>query len=203
VGASWGAGASEGQLGAPLLMSDSWQAAEMPKLDAFDEEFGQDPVAVAGVRRRTIVRRLVMLAIVALCAGAIAALAFAWSSANGRLRLGLQSIAPSPRTVAREGAEEEIDRLRRRMDKLESEVRELTQARQQADDTIAALQAAEKETRDQLPPPMYWYSNPAALNLSIAHHPESGGVALPSPRPTTPRRDARDVRGRSAPPAPQ
>ena len=37
------------------------------------------------------------------------------------------------------------------------------QARQQADDTIAALQAAEKETHNQ-PPPMHWYSNPAALN---------------------------------------
>src|SRR5437762_3122236 len=166
-------------------MSGSLQAAEMPKLDSFDEEFGQDPIAVAGVRRRTIVRRLVMLTIVALCAGAIAALAFAWSSADGRLRLELQSIAPAPRTVAREGAEEEIDRLRRRMDELESEVRELTQARQQADDTIAALQAAEKETRDQLPPPEHWYSNPAALNPSIAHQSGPGGVALPSPRPTT------------------
>jgi hypothetical protein len=184
-------------------MSDSLQAAEMPKLDAFDEEFGQDPVAVARVRRGKIARRLVMLAVVVLCAGAIAALGFAWSSADGRLRLELQSIAPSPRTVAREGAEEEIDRLRRRMDELEGEVRELTQARQQADDTIATLQAAEKETHNQLPPPVYWYSNPAALNLSIAHQSEPGGVALPSPRPTTPRRDARDARGRQSPPAPQ
>jgi hypothetical protein len=116
--------------------------------------------------------------------------------------LELQSIAPSPRTVAREGSEEEIDRLRRRMDELEGEVRELTQARQQADDTIAALQAVEKETHNQ-PPPIYWYSNPAALNLNIAHQSEPGGVALPSPRPTTPRRDARDARGRQSPPAPQ
>jgi TolA-binding protein len=184
-------------------MSDSLQAAEMPKLDAFDEEFGQDPVAVARVRRGKIARRLVMLAVVVLCAATIAALAFAWSSADGRLRLEMQSIAPSPRTVAREGAEEEIDRLRRRMDELEGEVRELTQARQQADDTIAALQTAEKETRNQLPPPVYWYSNPVALNLSIAHQPEPGGVALPSPRPTTPRRDVRDIRGRQAPSAPQ
>jgi len=183
-------------------MSDSLQAAEMPKLDAFDEEFGQEPDAIARRRRRTIVRRLVMLAVLVIGAGAVAALAFAWSSADGRLRLELQSIAPSPRTVAREAAEEEIERLRRRMDELESEIRELTQARQQADVTIAALQAAEKETRKQLPPPMYWYSNPMALNPSIAHHSEPAGVA-PSPRPTTPRRDARDVRGRPAPPAPQ
>src|SRR5262249_4689975 len=149
--------------GAPLLMSDSLQAAEMPKLDAFDEEFGQDPVAAASVRQRKIVRRLVMLAVLVLGAGAVAALAFAWSSADGRLRLELQSIAPPPRTVAREAAEEETDRLRRRMDELESEIRELMQARQQADETIAALQ----ETRSRVPPPAYWYSNPAALNPSI------------------------------------
>jgi hypothetical protein len=184
-------------------MSDSLQAAEMPKLDAFDEEFGQEPGAIARRRRHTIVRRLVMLAVLVIGVGAVAALAFAWSSADGRLRLELQSIAPSPRSAAREAAEEEIDRLRRRMDELESEVRDLTQARQQADETIVALQAAEKETRNQLPPPMYWYSNPAALNPSIAHQSGPGGVVPPSSRPTTPRRDARDVRGRTAPPAPQ
>jgi hypothetical protein len=97
-------------------MSDPLQTAEMPKLDTFDEEFGQDPAAVVRRRRSKVVRRLVMLAVVALCAGTIAALAFAWSSADGQLRLELQSITPSPRTVAREGAEQEIGRLRRRMD---------------------------------------------------------------------------------------
>jgi hypothetical protein len=136
-------------------MSDPLQTAEMPKLDTFDEEFGQ--------------RRLVMLAVVALCAGTIAALAFAWSSADGQLRLELQSITPSPRTVAREGAEEEIGRLRRRMDEFELEIRELTQARQQADDTIAALQAAQQEARGQVPlqfvrpGPLGSFSGPAAL----------------------------------------
>jgi cell division septum initiation protein DivIVA len=141
-----------------------------------------------------------MLAVVALCAGTIAALAFAWSSADGQLRLELQSITASPRTVAREGAGEEIERLRRRMDELEHEIRELTQARQQADDTIAALQAAQQEARGQVLP-VYWYSNPAALHVIIANQPEPGGVALPSPRPTTPRRDARDVRARQTRPA--
>jgi hypothetical protein len=61
-------------------MSDPLQAAEMPMLDAFDEEFGQDSsVAVRGRRRK------IMLAIVALGTAAIAALAFGWSSADGRL----------------------------------------------------------------------------------------------------------------------
>jgi hypothetical protein len=89
------------------------------------------------------------------------------------------------------------------MDELEHEIRELTQARQQADDTIAALQSAQQEARGHVPLPVYWYSNPAALHVIIANQPEPGGVALPSPRPTTPRRAARDVRARPTPPAPQ
>jgi hypothetical protein len=173
-----------------LLMSDPLQAAEVPKLDAFDEEFGQDSTTAVRGRRRKI-----MVAIVALCAGAIAALAFAWSSADGRLRLEPQSITASARTAVHEGAEQEVERLRRRMDELEREVRELRQARRQA-----ALQAAQEEARAQVPSPVDWYSNPAALNPRIANEPEPGSVALPSPRPSTPRRNARDVRGRLAPP---
>jgi hypothetical protein len=85
------------------------------------------------------------------------------------------------------------------MEELEREVRELTQARQQADDTIAALRAAREETRAQVPPPVHWYLNPATLNPSIANESESSSVAVPTPRPPTPRRNAR-VRGRLAPP---
>jgi hypothetical protein len=90
------------------------------------------------------------------------------------------------------------------MDELELEIRELTQARQQADDTIAALQAPQQEARGQVPLPVYWYSNPAALHVIIANQPEPGGAALPSPRPTTPRRAARGVRApQTRPAAPQ
>jgi len=99
-------------------MSDRLHAAEMPRLHAFDEEFEEDVEAVVGGRRRKIIRRLLMLAVVVLGAGAIAALALAWSAADGRLRLEFQSTAPSPRTVAREAAEEKVDRLRRQMDAL-------------------------------------------------------------------------------------
>jgi uncharacterized protein HemX len=158
-------------------MSDRLHAAEMPRLHAFDEEFEEDVEAVVGGRRRKIIRRLLMLAVVVLGAGAIAALALAWSAADGRLRLEFQSTAPSPRTVAREAAEEKVDRLRRQMDALENEIRELTQARQQAADTISALQAAVQEARKHVPPPVYWYSNPAALNVTIASQPEPGGPA--------------------------
>jgi TolA-binding protein len=159
-------------------MSDRLRAAEMPKLHALDEEFEEDVDADVHGRRGKIVRRLLMLAVVALGAGAIAALALAWSAADGRLRLELQSMAPSPRSVAREAAEEKVDRLRRQMDALENEIRELRQARQQADDAIAALQAVQ-EARNHLPPPVYWYSNPAALNVIIASQPDSGAPASP------------------------
>jgi hypothetical protein len=43
--------------------SDS-HAAEMPRLHAFDEEFEEDVDAVVGGRRRKIVQRLLMLAVV-------------------------------------------------------------------------------------------------------------------------------------------
>jgi hypothetical protein len=176
-------------------MSDRLHWAEMPRLDAFDEEFGQDPVAIQRGRRRRIVRRLWTLAGVALGTGVIAALALFWSTADGRLRLELQSALPSPQSASREAMDEELDRLRREMDALRNEIGELTRAQQQAADTIAALQAAEQEARSHPPPPVYWYSNPATLDLSIASQPPPG-VVLPPRRPTTARRESRGVRRR-------
>ena len=151
------------------------RAAEMPKLHALDEEFEEDVDADVHGRRGKIVHRLLMLAVVALGAGTIAALALAWSAADGPLRLEPQSMASSPRTVTREAAEEKVDRLRRQMDALQNETRQLTQAQQKAADAIAASQAAVQEARNHLSPPVYWYSNPAALNVTIASQPEPGG----------------------------
>ena len=176
-------------------MSDRLHWAEMPRLDAFDEEFGQDPVAIQRGRRRRIVRRFWTLAAVALGTGVIAALALFWSTADGRLRLELQSASPSPQRASREATDEELDRLRREMDALRNEIGELTRAQQRAADTIAALQAAEQEARSRQPPPVYWYSNPAGLDLSITSQPPPG-VMLPPRRPTTARRESRGVRRR-------
>src|SRR5262249_37654663 len=73
--------------------------AEMPRLDAFDEEFGQDPAAILrGQRRKTRLRLLTLLGVV-VGAGVIGALALAWSTADGRLRPELQSAATSPRNA--------------------------------------------------------------------------------------------------------
>jgi len=65
-------------------------------------------------------------------------------------------MASLARTVAREAAEEKVDRLRYQMDALQNEIRELMQAQRQAADAIAASQAAVQEARNHLSPPVYW-----------------------------------------------
>ena len=57
---------------------------DMPRLHALDEEFGEDPVAVRHAHRSRTSARLVMLGGLVLGLGAIGALAFAWSKADGR-----------------------------------------------------------------------------------------------------------------------
>lgn len=182
-------------------MSDGLHWAEMPRLDAFDEEFAQDPGAIARERRRRIIRRLWTIAAIVLGVATIAGLALAWSKADGRLRLELQSVVPSSRSTSRERPDEELDRLHREVDALRSEVDDLTRAQQraqqQAADAIAALQAAEQDARSRTPAPAYWYSNPAALNLSIAGQPPPHVV--PPRRPPAAGRESRDVRPRVQP----
>src|SRR5260370_16757548 len=171
-------------------MPDRFDPADMPRLDVLDEELGGDAAAVRRARRRRILARLFMLAGVALALGAIGALAFAWSNANGRLRLELQSTAP--KTAQRAAAAEEIDRLRRQIEALQVDVKELTEAQHQAAHTIAAMKAAEQELRRQAPAP-YWYSNPAALDPAIGKEaavlPPRPPPAGPSPPPAHPHPD--------------
>jgi hypothetical protein len=180
-------------------MSDGLHWAEMPRLDAFDEEFAQDPEAI--LRERRTIRRLWTFVAIVLGVGAIAALALAWSKADGRLRLELQSVVPSPHSASREGPDDELGRLRREVDALRSEIGDLSQAQQraqqQAADAIAALQTAEQETRSRVPPPAYWYSNPAALSLSVAGQPPPNVV--PPRRPPAASRESRDARPRQQP----
>jgi hypothetical protein len=181
--------------------------AEMPRLDAFDEEFGQDPAAILrGQRRKTRLRLLTLLGVV-VGAGVIGALALAWSTADGRLRPELQSAATSPRNADRAGPDEEIDRLLRQIDALKNDVNELTETQHQAAHTIAAMKAAEEDLRRHVPPP-YWYSNPTTLDLTIGKQPRPAGFAPPPRRPATARSESRDLRKRegaapASPAAPQ
>jgi hypothetical protein len=70
-----------------------------------------------------------MLAIVALGLGAIGALAFAWSDADGPLRFELQSAASAPKSAQRVAAQEEIERLRGELDALKNDVKEVPASR--------------------------------------------------------------------------
>src|SRR5262249_28081442 len=153
--------------------------AEMPRLDAFDEEFEQDPANILRAERRGL--RLFFLVGLALGAGGLGALAFALAAPGGRLPVGLPLAAPPQAHAGRGAQDEEIDRLRRQLDALKNDVKELTEAQHQAAHTIAAMKAAEEDLRRHAPPP-YWYSNPAALNFAIVSPPQSAGFAPPSRR---------------------
>lgn len=163
-------------------MSSTTDAADMPRLDVLDEEFGEDAATQARARRRRTGARLLMLAGVALGLAAIGALAFAWSNADGRLRFEPQSATSPPKPAQRTAAEEEIERLRHQIEALQEDVKELTEAQRQAAYSIATVKAAEQELRRHAPGP-YWYSNPETLNPVIARGAQSAAAA-PSPRRT-------------------
>jgi len=178
----------------------------MPRLDVLDEEFGEDAASSVHARRR-IGARLLMLAILALGLGAIGAIAFAWSNADGPLRFELQSATTASKSGQPAAAQEEIQRLRDQLDALKNDVKELTEAQHQAAHTIAAMRAAEEDLRRHVPPP-YWYSNPATLDLTFAKQPPPAGFAPLPRRPTTARSESRDLRKRegaapASPAAPQ
>ena len=176
-------------------MSAQLHAAELPRLDAFDEEFGQDPVAILRAQRRRIRTRIWMLVAVAIGAATVGALALAWSTTGGRLRLDLQSAPTTLQSANREAPNDDVDRLLRQVDALKTEIRELTQVQQQAAEAIATLKAAARDVPSPAPA-AHWYSNPAALTFGIEGQSQPTRVVLPPRRPTTARPAPRKVQRR-------
>ena len=180
----------ERSLTAVSVMSVGVQAgaAELPRLEAFDEEFGPEPAtALPEPRRRTGLRFWAWL-VVMVAAGSVGALALLWPTSDaGSLLQGL-SAATAPRTASR-GGDEQVDRLMREVAALRRQVRDLSSAQQEAADALAAARATESRG-------YYWYSNLAALNFGIASRPEPGVVEPPSGRPATVRARPGDVRRR-------
>ena len=151
-------------------------ASEMPRLDAFDEEFGREPVAILRSQRRRGRLRFSIFVAGLLCAGAASALAFAWRNGDGWLPFDLPSILALPQLASREGTDEQVVGLRRQVEALQREVGELTEAQQRANETIASLRA--EQEAHEAPTSGYWYSDLGALNFGIAS-PQSAAVAPP------------------------
>jgi hypothetical protein len=161
----------------------------LPRLDAFDQEFGCEPEAMAREDLPKAKPRVWTFLGLVVAAAIISALAVAWSGAGGPFRL--EGSTPAPADASRE----QIDRLTREVETLKQEIGDLTQAQHQAASTIAILKAAEQEARK--PVPSYWYSDLAALVFGIDGEDEQpDAVASPARRPLSARPEVRELRRR-------
>ena len=162
-----------------LVTPSKLHAAEMPTLRGFDEEFGQ----AAGVTQLDRTRSILLA--VALGAAILGGLTLAWLAVDGSVRPKVALSAPtSPRNTAPAESREFVDRLLSQVEALKSEVRELTEAQQQPAHAIAAIEAEQESRRA---PPVYWYSDPAALSSEPESGPEPWGVVPLPRRPASPR----------------
>jgi len=162
-------------------MRDRVDAGEMPKRDAFDEEFERDPVAILRAHgRRMRARFWILLLVLLACGGGV--LALAWPEVETWLLPQLQALLPATRSAAREDAEGQLDRLHQEVAALNRQLRDLTEAQRQAAETIAVLRAEQ----ERHPPSGYWYSETAALTFGIAGRREAGTGPVASP-PAPPR----------------
>jgi hypothetical protein len=126
----------------------------------------------------------------------ISALAVAWSGAGGPFRLDVAPASVTSQVSSSDGSKDQVDRLTSQIEALNQEIRELTEAQQQAARTIAILKAAEQEARSPAAA-AYWYSDLAALHFGIPMEMEEpDAVAAPQRRPVTARPEARDFRRR-------
>jgi len=151
----------------------------MPKLDAFDQEFGGElPAATSEPRRTSRV-----LAGVLVAAAIVGVPALAWYYSDGLPLRG----SMSPPGEQRTDAAGEVDRLTREVAALKQEIRDLTAAQQQSAEVIASLQAAGEDARN---PRAYWWSELAMLNF---------GSEQPAAEPASPAAARRAAPAREAP----
>jgi hypothetical protein len=167
-----------------LVTPSELHVAEMPTLRGFDEEFGQ----AAGVTQLDRIRSLLLaVALGALILGGFTLVSVA---VGGGVRPEGASAAPtSPQITAPSESRELVDHLQSQVEALKGEVRELTEAQQQPAHPIAAIEA--KQESSNRAPPVYWYSNPAALSFGTESGPEPWGVVPLPRRPTSPRPTSR------------
>jgi hypothetical protein len=164
-----------------LATPSKLEAAEMPTLRGFDEEFGQ----AAGVTQLDRTRSIILA--VALGAAILGGLTLAWLAVDGSVRPKVALSAPtSPRNTAPAESRELVDRLLNQVEALKSEVRELTEAQQQKPAHAIAAIEAEQESRNRAPP-VHWYSDLAALSSGVESRPEPWGVVPLPRRPASPR----------------
>jgi FtsZ-binding cell division protein ZapB len=172
----------------------SADSSVMPKLDAFDDEFGRERPDIVGDPKPNTGFRLSTLIGLALAAGVISALALGWPNTSGPSRSELQSeSAAIPNSgEKRENLDAAVNRLAREVEALKTENKELRQAQQQAANTIAALQGGEQDSRGSF---VAWYSDLTALTFGIASQSEGGAtgrrsaIARPKPREVLRRDD--------------
>jgi hypothetical protein len=98
--------------------------SEIPRLDAFDEEFGREPVVILRGQRRKVRLRSSALVVLLLGAGIVSALALAWLNADGWWRFEDQSAPSPPQYASHEGADEQIGRLGREVEALKKQIGE-------------------------------------------------------------------------------
>jgi hypothetical protein len=124
-------------LRAELVTPSKSEAAEMPTLRGFDEEFGQ-AVGVTQLDRT----RSILLA-VSLGAAILGGLTLAWLAVDGSVRPKVALSAPtSPRNTAPAESRELVERLLSQVEALKSEVRELTEAQQQPACNLSTTRSA-------------------------------------------------------------
>jgi cell division protein FtsB len=151
-------------------MSASVAAGAMPKLDAFDQEFECDQAdSIKDLRPRTGLRFSTLM-LLALIAGIISALVFAWSNT-------LATLNDASSEEAAEKPEAVIAHLVREVDSLKKQVRDLTSAQRQAADIIAGLRS-EQEARATA---TAWYSDPNALTYGLTVQADAS-VGIPTSR---------------------